>query len=241
MSALERRLAKLTLVVLATTSGRTAPAVPGFDNGRLEVLFNPTDYSIDRDTTFAEVAIPGLDSPVIQYVRGNGDKMTFELFLDITDTMQDGQVVTGDSVRELFVDPLEQLLLKHPELHAPPPVMVLWGNEVVMESAVATSLSVKYTLFDTSGRPVRATASLSLREYRTATAQLATTRENSPDVSSLVIVREGDTLPAIAFRAYGDAAQWRPIADANPDVDPLALVPGQGLVVPPIMGAASGA
>lgn len=240
MSSLERKLSKLTLVVLATTSGKQAPSVPGFDNGRLEVLFNPTEYSIDRNTSFAEVAIPGLDSPVIQYVRGEGDKMTFELFLDVTDQMENGQVTTGQSVRDLFVDPLEQLLLKHPDLHAPPPVMVLWGGQVVMASAVATSLSVKYSLFDTGGRPVRATASLSLREYRTAAAQLATTRENSPDRTSLVIVRAGDTLPAIAFREYGDASQWRSIADANPDIDPLALVPGEGLVVPPIMGASSG-
>ena len=157
MSALERELSKLTLVVVPSLSGRRRPEVQGFVDGRLEVLFNPTEYSIDRETNYAEVAIPGLDSPVLQYVRGNGDKLSFELFLDVTDRMQDGVVVTDQSVREVFVRPLEQLMLKHPTLHAPPPIMVLWGKEVVLESAVAQSLQVKYTLFDTGGRPVRAT------------------------------------------------------------------------------------
>jgi nucleoid-associated protein YgaU len=233
--AIERQLAKLTIVVLPTIEGRERPSVPGFDNGRLEVLFNPTEYSIDRETSYAEIAVPGLDSPVLQYVRGNGDKMTFELFLDITDRMQDGRVVTGQSVRELFIDPLERLLLQNERLHAPPPVMLLWGKEVVMDSAVARSLSVKYTLFDTGGRPVRATANLTLQEHKSASAQLAEQRLQSPDLTNTAILRAGDTLPAIAFREYGDAAQWRPIALANGLSNPLDLTPGVPLVVPKIV------
>jgi len=235
MSALERELSKLTLVVVPSLSGRRRPEVPGFVDGRLEVLFNPTEYSIDRETNYAEVAIPGLDSPVLQYVRGNGDKLSFELFLDVTDRMQDGRVITDQSVREVFVRPLEQLMLKHPALHAPPPVMLLWGKEVVLESAVAQSLAVKYTLFDTGGRPVRATATLTLREHRSASSQLAETRETSPDRNGVTLVRQGDTLPSIAFREYGDAASWRQIASANNRANPLDLTPGETLLVPRVV------
>jgi hypothetical protein len=235
MSVVERELSKLTIVVLPVSGGKERPDVPGFHNGRLEVLFNPTEYSIDRETTFAEVAIPGLDSPVLQYVRGNGDKMTFELFLDVTDTMQDGKVVTGQSVRESFVRPLELLMLQHEKLHAPPPVQILWGKEVVMESAVATTLSVKYTLFDSAGLPVRATANLTLREHRSAAAQLAERHLQSPDLTNVATVRAGDTLPAIAFREYGDATLWRPIAVANAIANPLALAPGESISVPKIV------
>jgi hypothetical protein len=234
MSRVERELAKLTIVILPTIGGKLRPDVPGFTNGRLEVLFNPTEYSINRETNFFEVPVPGLDSPVVQYVRGSGDKMTFELFFDITDRMQDGQVTTGQSVRELFVDPLERLMLQNEKLHAPPPIMILWGKEVVMESAVATSLSVKYTLFDTRGRPVRATANLSVREHKSASAQLAEQRLASPDLTNTAVVRAGDTLPLIAFREYGDAAQWRPIAETNGLSNPLALAPGANLIVPKI-------
>lgn len=236
MAELERKLSKLTLLILPTLQARVRPDVPGFNaEGKLEVLFNPTEYSIDRESTFAEVAVPGLESPVIQYVRGNGDRMTFELFLDVTDNLKDGQLVTGQSVRELFVRPLERLLLQNPQLHAPPPVQLLWGATVVMESAVATSLSVKYTLFDTEGLPIRATANLTLREHRSASEQLAEMRLESPDLTNVVVVREGDTLPLIAYRAYGDAAQWRPIGVANNRANPLALVPGEMLTVPKIL------
>ena len=236
MAELERKLSKLTILILPTLQARMRPNVPGFNaDGKLEVLFNPTEYSIDRETTFAEVAVPGLESPIIQYVRGNGDKMTFELFLDVTDNLENGQLVTNQSVRDLYVRPLERLLQQNPELHAPPPVQILWGSAVVMESAVAMSLSVKYTLFDTEGLPVRATANLTLREHRSASEQLAGLRRQSPDLTNVVVIREGDTLPQIAYREYGDATQWRPIGAANNIANPLALVPGQTITVPKIL------
>jgi nucleoid-associated protein YgaU len=56
----------------------------------------------------------------------------------------------------------------------------------------------------------------------------------SPDKTNYVTVRDGDTLPAIAYREYGDATQWRPIATANDLSNPLALTPGASLVVPRI-------
>jgi nucleoid-associated protein YgaU len=105
----------------------------------------------------------------------------------------------------------------------------------VMPSAVAVSLSLKYTLFDGKGRPVRATASLTLREHRSASQQLAETRAQSPDKANVAKVRAGDTLPGIAFREYGDATLWRPIAAANRLPNPLALSPGQELVVPKVV------
>jgi len=104
-----------------------------------------------------------------------------------------------------------------------------------MPSAVALSLSLKYTLFDTKGRPVRATASLTLREHRSASQQIAESRTQSPDKSNVATVRAGDTLPAIAFREYGDATLWRPIANANRLANPLALSPGQELLVPKVV------
>ena len=45
------------------------------------------------------------------------------------------------------------------------------------------------------------------------------------------IVRPGDTLAAIAHREYGDAKQWRLIADANNLTDPKDLAPGQTLII----------
>jgi nucleoid-associated protein YgaU len=209
--------------------------VDGFTGGTtFSAAFNPTEYSVERETTFAEIAIPGLDAPVLQYVRGNGDKVNVELFFDITDRMVDGQVSDGSSVRETYIEPLEQLMLQDPTLHAPPRVQLVWGSTVIQSSCVATSLAVTYTLFDVTGSPVRATAKMSFREATSASVQLGQMGLMSPDKTNVATVRDGDTLPAIAFREYGDATQWRVIADANDLSNPLALTAGTSLVVPRI-------
>jgi hypothetical protein len=200
----------------------------------IEVPFNPTEYGIERGASWAEVAIPGLDAPVLQWVRGEGDTVNLELFLDVTESMAEG-VIVGLDVRLRFVEPLQRLLVQDGRLHRPPRVTVTWGGRVVIASAVAQKLSVTYNLFDVGGRPARATARLTLRQHTSAATQLAEAGRQSPDRNSVTTVREGDTLPAIAYREYRDATRWRAIAEANRITDPLDLVPGQPLLVPKVV------
>ena len=46
-------------------------------------------------------------------------------------------------------------------------------------------------------------------------------------------VAEGDRLDWIAYQEYGEASEWRRIAEANHLADPLALRPGMTLAIPP--------
>ncbi len=45
-------------------------------------------------------------------------------------------------------------------------------------------------------------------------------------------VRDGDSLPSIAYDAYGDPTRWRPIAEANGIDNPLSLRRGSELTIP---------
>jgi hypothetical protein len=206
--------------------------IAGFTARQLTVQFNPTDYSIDRTSKYAEVAIPGLDAPVLQWVRGDGDTINLQLFFDVTDSMEAG--IALRDVRREFVAPLEQLMVRHPELHRPPRVAAYWGRQAVIRSAVAQSLSVTYNVFDAEGKPVRATARLGLRQHTTATRQILDPGNRSPDLDNTVTVREGDTLPSIAQRVYRDPTRWRDIAEANGIANPLALTAGRTLIAPRI-------
>ena len=38
---------------------------------RFDVMFNPEEYSLNKDNNFASQAIPGLSSPILQFVAGN--------------------------------------------------------------------------------------------------------------------------------------------------------------------------
>ena len=47
-------------------------------------------------------------------------------------------------------------------------------------------------------------------------------------------VKDGDTLPSISYSSYGDATDWRRIAEANGIDNPLHLRRGSSLSLPSI-------
>ena len=87
---------------------------------RVAVQFNPEEYTLDRETTFAQLAVPGLSAPVVQFVNGNARVLSMDLLFD---TWTDGQ---SRNVLELTA-PLTDLLSIDGDLHAPPRVEFRWG------------------------------------------------------------------------------------------------------------------
>ena len=55
----------------------------------IPVTFNPTEYTLNKGVQVAEIAIPGLDSPILQFVRGQSETLTLDLFFDSTDSGMD--------------------------------------------------------------------------------------------------------------------------------------------------------
>jgi len=188
----------------------------------IPLRFNPTEYQLQKQNNFAEIAIPGLETPPIQYVRGASEKLTLELIVDTSDTLE--------NVRKKYVDAVRGLLNINGELHAPPLVAFEWDQEIF--KGVLESLNVTYTLFSATGVPLRAKLSTTLREYRPVTVQYTERPRKSPDVEKTFTVRRGDELWSIATRTYRDPSQWRAVALANGIKDPRSLEPGTQLLVP---------
>src|SRR3954469_24519198 len=90
----------------------------------IRALFNPERYTVSKSLQLAEVAIPGLDAPVVQYVRGQNEKISMELFFDTTDAgMVDPVVDVRTQTARVY-----QLVKVDGELHAPPRVQLGWGT-----------------------------------------------------------------------------------------------------------------
>lgn len=195
---------------------------PKVDEPIIPLRFNPAEYQLQKANTFAEITIPGLESPPIQYIRGASEKMTAELLADTSDSLED--------VRKKYVNKLRNLLNINRELHAPPIVRFTWDTQIF--KGVLESLNVTYTLFTPEGVPLRAKLSVSLKEYRPVEVQIKERPKASPDFEKNYIVRRGDTLSGIAFSVYRDPAKWREIARANQIRDPRRIAPGTVLTVP---------
>ena len=48
----------------------------------IDVMFNPEEYTLNKDNNFASQAVPGLSGPLLQFVHGNMRTLEMELFFD---------------------------------------------------------------------------------------------------------------------------------------------------------------
>jgi hypothetical protein len=185
------------------------------------VLFNPTDLSVECGSHYASMPVPGLSMPILQYICGESDVLSLELFLDATDQNKDIE----DKLAEL-----EKFVVIDSSLHAPPVAEFAWGS--ARFTGVVTSLRRKMTLFSEDGRVLRARVTLSIRSYKSAEVQLRELKLSSPDRTHVRVLREGETLAHIAYEVYGDPRMWRPIALANGIERPRFIDPGTPLQIP---------
>jgi nucleoid-associated protein YgaU len=187
----------------------------------IPVLFNPGEYRLGKSNEIAAVETPGLAAPILQYVGGKSRTLSMELFFDTFEAGTDVRTHTGR---------IYGLLEIKKETHVPPLCTFRWGG--FSFKGVIESVDGRFTLFFPNGTPARATLSVSFREAVNIGIAVKKTATESVDRRKTRIVKGGDTLSLIAAAEYGDPGQWRPIARANGITDPLALRPGQRLILP---------
>lgn len=188
----------------------------------IPLRFNPTEYKLSKSNTFAEITIPGLETPPIQFIRGGSETLSVQALVDTSDTL--------DDVRKSYVDAVRDLMRIDSTEHAPPIVRFVWDRAVFR--GVLEKLDVNYVLFGKDGVPLRAQLDISLKEYRPAKEQANDPPRSSPTVEKSYVVRRGDTWDRIAAAVYRRPDAWRELARANGISDPRDLRPGLVLTVP---------
>lgn len=209
---------------------------------RVPVLFNPEEYTVSKEVTYAQANVPGLSAPILQFVHGGMSTLELELFLDtFEEHLEGGRVVhaAGTDVRTL-VAKVTDLMAIDASTHAPPVALFTWGS--LAFSCVLARATQRYVMFLPDGTPVRARLHVTFNEFRNADLEAKEIKRETADYTKLHVVAEGDTLSSIAAGAYDDPTQWRPIAMANDIDDPRLLAVGGQLVVPrlPFLDPTSG-
>jgi len=196
-----------------------------------KVMFNPEEYSLNKDNNFASQAIPGLTSPLLQFVHGNLRTLDMELLFDTFENQEDVRDQTSQVTNLLVIDS---------DLHTPPVLRVTWGS--LDFRCVLSKVTQKFIKFFADGRPARARLNVTFSEYLDADTQVTAANLQTADFSKAHTVRQGDTLSSIATEYYEDATKWRPIALANGIVDPRAISAGDKIQIPslPYTDAATG-
>lgn len=233
------------------TTKAPATIIADWGNNRTEryqVQYNPKEFSLEKALQHGEITIPGLDAPLQQFVRGQAEKLTIELFFDTT---ENGMGRNATSVTT-HTDKIYKLAKIENSSHAPAIVTFCWNDAFPGSSlgygnagsvanqtrnsfvGVVESVRQQFTLFSPQGIPLRAKVNLVLKEYRTLDEQLKQLRLNSPDRTHSHALKTGETLSSLAGHYYNNPARWRFIALKNGITDPRRLTAGELLTVPAI-------
>jgi LysM repeat protein len=192
-----------------------------YSNQSFDVLFNPEEYTLNKDNNYAAQAIPGLSGPLLQFVNGNMRTLEMELFFDTSDGRSDVREQTKKVVSLLDIDST---------LHAPPVLRVSWAS--LQFRCVLARASQKFIRFVEDGTPVRARLTVTFNEFLDAETEAQEVNRQTADFSKVHVVQRGETLSRIAAALYDDPTIWRPIAVANNLDDPRAISVGQPLLIP---------
>ncbi|MDT0422772.1 MULTISPECIES: CIS tube protein [Streptomyces] len=193
--------------------------------------FNPTGLQLQRRTVWKATATAAVrDGATPEFMGPEPREMTVEIFLDTSDEPSSNTVLRKvESLLDCCEVTSKSIAAKRP---SPPWVVFQWGSfSTARFIAYVAAVDVSYSLFGTTGVPIRATCRVSLHEIP------GSTEGQNPTSGALTARRvhrvvAGDSLQSLAWNEYGNTAAWRAIAEANDIDDPSRLSSGTELVLP---------
>jgi len=98
---------------------------------------------------------------------------------------------------------------------------------------ILKSATINYKLFKPDGTPLRAIINAVFTEKRKDSEVEAEKDNKSADLTHIRVVKEGDNLPAMVQKVYGDFKYYLQVAQVNNLTNFRDLQPGQKLMFPP--------
>jgi nucleoid-associated protein YgaU len=198
----------------------------------IDCLFNPSEYTFSKNNTWAAETAKGKNVPLLEFGGGSSMQLKMQLFFDTYTDGGDVRETTNKIWKLMRID--ESLKGYSSGKGRPPMVEFQWGRTWSFQ-AVLTQISQKFTLFRYDGTPVRATLDVTFMQVKEEGSYPG---QNPTSVvipgHKRRIVKDGDTIDWIAFEEYGDASQWRFIAETNDLDNPQKLRPGQVISIAPL-------
>ena len=193
-----------------------------------KAMINPSSCSHTHDVNYQSTVPLGSLPTVGEFSKYCPDTFSFELLLDCSGVV--GSPVVP--VKHQLIDLGNIVHVFNGKEHSPNKVCVIWGSFVFY--GCLTKMDITYTLFTPEGDPVRAKVPIELKGYMTKKEEALRANKSSPDLTHVVEVMAGDSLPLLCQRIYRDASYFPAVARANNLTDFRHLKPGTRLVFPPL-------
>lgn len=194
------------------------------------VMINPDNIKWQRGIEYNEQQAPNTSAPSQKYKSTPVEKLNFDITIDCTGIVDAKRT---DMAKE--INALESIIYTYNgSIHRPNFVKVQWGKSLVFKG-VLKSMDTSFTLFKPDGSPLRAKLSLGFSEYISPETVEQADAKKSPDITHLVDVVEGNTLPQLCQKIWSNDSYYVQVAQYN-DLNKFRnLKGGQKLIFPPII------
>jgi nucleoid-associated protein YgaU len=201
-----------------------------------------------KKTTYGFVVSPvnikqeySIENP-IQKAMGSMDSSTFgsipaqiisfDVLFDATGVLKNQSQDVGKEVKAL-----QAVIMDYDgSIHQPKFLKILWGGDAKSFAFPCRlqKMNIEYQYFTPDGIPLRCLINLSFKEFKSQKTISKQKGNQSPDVSHKRVVQEGDTLPLLCKKIYGNAAFYLEVARMNQLSSFRNLAVGRTLYFPPL-------
>lgn len=197
------------------------------------VNINPANFDDSETICYNKDKAFGQAGQTVKFGAVGPKKINFEIVLDGTGVLESPLTIAKLKPVKDQIAKLKKLVSKYEgSKHTPNVVQIVWGT--FLFTGCLSSMTIKNTLFKSSGAPLRAKVKLSFIEYKTPQEITKEANMSSPDLTHIIEVVDGDTLPLLCNKVYNSSAYYKDVARVNGLSGFRKLTPGMKLKFPPL-------
>ena len=209
--------------------------------GEFVALVNPEGYNRFYKIKYKEQQASGTKSQQMKFDKVEPEDIELEFLFDKTGALPGTFKATDDAGIKKEgkegvwpdIEKFKKVVYDYKgEIHQPPYLIIQWGE--LLFKCVLREMTINFKLFRPDGTPLRAVVKAKFTSTVENDLRVRQEAKASPDITHVLIVKAGDTLPMLAYQVYNDPAYYIQVARANNLASFRYLEPGTKLFFPPI-------
>jgi hypothetical protein len=190
-------------------------------------MFNPNKYSLKYEIEQNEKQGAGTSPAAPTFAKMKSQEIDLEFLLDGTGVS--GEVINVQQKADEFLKAAYEF---KGDKHKPRYLRIWWGKAFVFD-CVLKSADINYTLFKSSGEPIRARINAKFTGFVNDTLREKKEDKQSPDITHVVEVPPKERLDYLTFQQLDEAKFYIQVARFNNLNSFRKLRMGSTLIFPP--------
>lgn len=197
--------------------------------GKYEVPVNPEKVSKKGKLQYSTNTNPiGSSAETVKFKGAGPSTYQFNFFFD-------GTGVISKKPVDQQVEEVKNLLYSYNgDIHEPNYIQIFWGTQLEFEGRLQSFDQVN-TVMKSDGTPIMAEISAVFIQSFSPEKKALEARANSADLTHIRTVKDGESLPLMCYRIYGDSGFYIKVAQHNLLNDFRDIKPGDQIIFPPII------